>query len=37
MTDTKAEPRYTGMSLFLVEDGTPGYNKVRKLDRIAFE
>ncbi len=37
MTDTKAQPRYTGMSLFLVEDGTPGYNKVRKLDKIGMQ
>ncbi len=34
MTDPKAEPRYTGMSLIIVEDGTPGYNKVRKLDKM---
>jgi len=36
MTDPKAEPRYTGMSLFLVEDGTPGYNKVRKLEKLGM-
>jgi len=34
MTDPKAKPRYTGMSLIVVEDGTPGYNKVRKLDKM---
>jgi len=36
MTDTKAKPRYTGMSLFLVEDGTPGYQKVRKLEKLGM-
>jgi acyl-CoA dehydrogenase len=36
MTDPKAQPRYTGMSLFLVEDGTPGYQKVRKLEKIGM-
>jgi len=36
MTDTKAEPRYLGMSLFLVDDGTPGYEKVRKLEKIGM-
>lgn len=36
MTDPKAEPRYTGMSLILVEDGTPGYDKVRKLEKIGM-
>ncbi len=36
MTDPKAEPRYKGMSLICVEDGTPGYQKVRKLDKIGF-
>jgi acyl-CoA dehydrogenase len=36
MTDTKAKPRYMGMSLFLVEAGTPGYNKVRKLEKIGM-
>jgi acyl-CoA dehydrogenase len=36
MTDPKAKPRYKGMSLICVEDGTPGYQKVRKLDKIGF-
>jgi len=36
MTDTKAKPRYSGMSLFLVEAGTPGYQKVRKLEKIGM-
>ncbi len=37
MTDPKAEPRYTGMSLIVVEDGTPGYHKVRKLDKMGAQ
>ncbi|MGW8321269.1 MAG: acyl-CoA dehydrogenase family protein [Thermodesulfobacteriota bacterium] len=36
MTNPKAEPRYTGMSLIVVEDGTPGYQKVRKLDKLGM-
>ena len=36
MTDPKAEPRYTGMSLILVEDGTPGYEKVRNLEKLGM-
>mgnify|MGYP001074521260 CR=1 FL=1 len=36
MTDPKAEPRYTGMSLIVVEHGTPGYQKVRKLDKLGM-
>jgi acyl-CoA dehydrogenase len=36
MTDPKAQPRYTGMSLFCVEAGTPGYHKVRKLEKIGM-
>jgi acyl-CoA dehydrogenase len=36
MTDPKAEPRYSGMSLICVEDGTPGYNKVRKLEKLGM-
>ena len=36
MTNPKAEPRYSGMSLMVVEDGTPGYNKVRKLEKIGM-
>jgi acyl-CoA dehydrogenase len=34
MTDPKADPRYAGMSLIVVENGTPGYQKVRKLDKM---
>ncbi len=37
MTDPKADPRYTGMSLIVVEDGTPGYNKVRKLKKMGMD
>jgi acyl-CoA dehydrogenase len=36
MTDPKAKPRYRGMSLICVESGTPGYNKVRKLQKIGM-
>ncbi len=36
MTDPTAKPRYTGMSLIVVEDGTPGYNKVRKLKKMGM-
>jgi len=36
MTDPKADPKYTGMSLFCVEYGTPGYHKVRKLEKIGM-
>ena len=35
-TDIKADPKYTGVSLFCVEDGTPGYNKVRKLPKLGM-
>jgi acyl-CoA dehydrogenase len=36
MTDTKANPRHKGVSLICVEDGTPGYNKVRQLEKIGM-
>ncbi|MEW6444198.1 MAG: acyl-CoA dehydrogenase family protein [bacterium] len=36
LTDPKAQPRYSGMSLLCVEAGTPGYNKVRKLEKIGM-
>ena len=36
MTDPSAQPRYSGMSLIVVEDGTPGYQKVRKLDKLGM-
>jgi acyl-CoA dehydrogenase len=35
-TDLKAEKAYQGMSLFLVEDGTKGYIKARKLEKIGY-
>ncbi len=37
LTDPKAEPRHTGISLIVVEDGTPGYNKVRKLKKMGMD
>jgi acyl-CoA dehydrogenase len=36
LTDPKAQPRYTGMSLFCVEYGTPGYQKARRLEKIGM-
>ncbi len=36
VTDPKAKPRHAGLSLICVEDGTPGYQKVRKLDKIGL-
>ena len=35
-TDTKADPPYAGISLFVVEDGTPGFVHDRKLDKIGM-
>ncbi len=35
-TDKKAEKASRGMSLIMVEDGTPGFSKVRKLDKIGM-
>ncbi len=35
-TDPKAEPAYRGVSLILVEDGTPGYEKGRNLEKIGM-
>ncbi|MEN6474893.1 MAG: acyl-CoA dehydrogenase family protein [Syntrophaceae bacterium] len=35
-TDTKANPPYTGISLFLVEDGTPGFERGRKLEKVGL-
>ncbi len=35
-TDPQASPPYTGVSLILVEDGTPGFEKGRNLDKIGF-
>ena len=33
-TDPTAEPAHTGVTLFAVEDGTPGFVKSRKLDKM---
>ncbi len=35
-TDPNADPPYTGVSLFVVEDGTPGFEKGRNLDKIGL-
>ena len=35
-TDTKAEPKHRGISLLMVEEGTPGFTKGRKLDKIGM-
>jgi acyl-CoA dehydrogenase len=35
-TDTKASPAYAGVSLIVVEDGTPGFEKGRKLDKVGL-
>ncbi|MFO8058291.1 MAG: acyl-CoA dehydrogenase family protein [bacterium] len=35
-TDPKADPPYKGVSLFLVEGETPGYNKGRNLEKIGM-
>ena len=35
-TDPQASPPYTGVSLILVEDGTPGFEKGRNFDKIGF-
>ncbi len=37
MTDPAAHPRHSGISMFCVEDGTPGYNKVRKLAKLGMD
>jgi acyl-CoA dehydrogenase len=37
LTDPNAEPRYKRMSLLVVEDGTPGYQKVRKLEKLGWD
>ncbi len=36
-TDPKADPPYTGVSLLLVEDGTHGFKKGKKLDKIGMK
>ncbi|MCD6569421.1 MAG: acyl-CoA dehydrogenase family protein, partial [Deltaproteobacteria bacterium] len=35
-TDPKADPPYAGVSLIVVEDGTPGFEKGRNLDKIGL-
>ncbi len=35
-TDTKAVPAYKGVSLIVIEDGTPGFVKNRKLQKIGL-
>jgi len=35
-TDTKAEPPFKGISLICIEDGTPGFEKGRNLDKMGF-
>ena len=35
-TDTKAQPPFKGISLICVEDGTPGFEKGRNLDKMGF-
>jgi len=35
-TDQKADPPYTGISLIVVEDGMPGFERGRKLDKIGM-
>jgi acyl-CoA dehydrogenase len=35
-TDPKAEPKHHGISLLVVEDGTPGFIKGRKLDKVGL-
>ena len=35
-TDPKAQPAYKGMSLVVVETGTPGFKKGRKLDKMGL-
>lgn len=35
-TDPKADPPYTGISLIVVEDGTPGFEKGKKLKKIGL-
>ena len=35
-TDPKADPPYKGVSLIVVEDGTPGFIKNRKLEKVGL-
>ena len=36
-TDPKADPPYSGISLLVVEDGTPGFIKGQKFDKIGMK
>ncbi len=36
-TNPKAEPSHTGVSLLVVEDGTPGFKKGKKLDKVGMK
>lgn len=35
-TDSYAEPKHQGISLLVVEEGTPGFTKGRKLDKVGL-
>ena len=35
-TDPDAEPRHTGISLFLIEQGTPGFPQPKKLRKLGY-
>ncbi|MCU6598972.1 acyl-CoA dehydrogenase family protein [Peribacillus frigoritolerans] len=35
-TDTKANPAHKGISLLLIEDGTPGFSRGRKLEKVGM-
>ena len=35
-TDPNAQPKYRGISLLLIEEGTPGFTKGRQLDKVGM-
>ena len=35
-TDPKVEPKHRGISLLMIEEGTPGFSKGRKLDKVGM-
>ena len=35
-TDPNAEPKHRGVSLLIIEEGTPGFTKGRKLDKVGL-
>lgn len=35
-TDPQAEPKHRGISLLMIEEGTPGFTKGRKLDKVGL-